>query len=188
MRPGVERPYSAPTTASASADSRALITVCSSDRMRSGLASARASPSMPPGSTMWGAVIVMTPFEGAVRGSLEGSRDGRVYVYNHDELGDRATPLCGTQLTPRETSCSRRERRRAANGERPGDILLSPGEKARSERRTPGRHPALAGREGAQRTANARETSCSRRERRGSPSVLVPSPGPRPPARAPLSR
>src|SRR5690606_21954684 len=98
MRPGVERPYSAPTTASASADSRALITVCSSDRMRSGLASARASPSMPPGSTMWGAVIVMTPFEGAVRGSLEGSRDGRVYVYNHDELGDRATPLCGTQL------------------------------------------------------------------------------------------
>src|SRR5690606_1003974 len=99
MRPGVERPYSAPTTASASADSRALITVCSSDRMRSGLASARASPSMPPGSTMWGAVIVMTPFEGAVRGSLEGSRDGRVYVYNHDELGDRATPLCGTQLT-----------------------------------------------------------------------------------------
>jgi len=48
---------------------------------------------------MWGAVIVMTPFEGAVRGSLEGSRDGRVYVYNHDELGDRATPLCGTQLT-----------------------------------------------------------------------------------------
>jgi hypothetical protein len=47
---------------------------------------------------MWGAVIVMTPFEGAVRGSLEGSRDGRVYVYNHDELGDRATPLCGTQL------------------------------------------------------------------------------------------
>src|SRR5690606_32139216 len=40
----------------------------------------------------------MTPFEGAVRGSLEGSRDGRVYVYNHDELGDRATPLCGTQL------------------------------------------------------------------------------------------
>src|SRR5690606_7225906 len=98
MRPGVERPYSAPTTASASADSRTLITVCSSDRMRSGLASARASPSTPPGSTMWGAVIVMTPFEGAVRGSLEGSRDGRVYVYNHDELGDRATPLCGTQL------------------------------------------------------------------------------------------
>src|SRR5690554_2255127 len=40
----------------------------------------------------------MTPFEGAVEGSLEGSRDGRVYVYNHDELDDRATPLSGTQL------------------------------------------------------------------------------------------
>jgi len=40
----------------------------------------------------------MTPFEGAVEGSLEGSRDGRVYVYNHDELDDRATPLSGTPL------------------------------------------------------------------------------------------
>lgn len=30
---------------------------------------------------MCGAVIVMTPFEGAVRGSLEGSRGGRIYVF-----------------------------------------------------------------------------------------------------------
>src|SRR5690606_12001866 len=120
MRPGVERPYSAPTTASASADSRALITVRSSDRMRSGLASARASPSMPPGSTMWGAVIVMTPFEGAVRGSLEGSRDGRVYVYNHDELGDRATPLCGTQLPAPEGVTGPRPPARRGRGLRSG--------------------------------------------------------------------
>src|SRR5690625_8000263 len=75
---------------------------CSSDRMRSGLASARASPSRPAGSTMLAAVIVMTPFEGAVRGSLEGSRDGRVHVDVHagEDLGYRATPLCGTQLHP----------------------------------------------------------------------------------------
>ena len=29
---------------------------------------------------MWGAVIVMTPFESAVRGSLEGSHGGRAHV------------------------------------------------------------------------------------------------------------
>src|SRR5699024_7887898 len=61
-RPALGRPYSAPATASASAESRALITSCSRLRIRSGDASARASPSRPEGSTMWGAVIVMTPF------------------------------------------------------------------------------------------------------------------------------
>src|SRR5699024_3852340 len=60
--------------------SRALITSCSRLRIRSGDASARASPSRPEGSTMWGAVIVMTPFESAVRGSLEGSHGGRAHV------------------------------------------------------------------------------------------------------------
>ena len=47
---------------------------------------------------MCGAVIVMTPFESAVRGSLEGSRGGRTHVHYRDDLGDRATPLSGTQL------------------------------------------------------------------------------------------
>ena len=57
--PADGRPHSAPTTASASAESRALMIDCSNERIRSGLASARASPSRPAGSTMWGAVIVM---------------------------------------------------------------------------------------------------------------------------------
>ena len=47
---------------------------------------------------MCGAVIVMTPFESAVRGSLEGSRGGRTHVHYRNDLGDRATPLSGTQL------------------------------------------------------------------------------------------
>src|SRR5690625_2088808 len=104
---GVARPYSAPTTASASAESSALMIDCSSDRMRSGLASARASPSRPAGSTMLAAVIVMTPFEGAVRGSREGSRDGRVHVDVHagEDLGYRATPLCVIQLAPLIERC-----------------------------------------------------------------------------------
>ena len=33
-----------------------------------------------------------------MKGSFEGSRGGRVYVQDRDELGDRATPLSGTQL------------------------------------------------------------------------------------------
>src|SRR5690625_4399946 len=43
----------------------------------------------------------MTPFEGAVRSSLEGSRDGRVFVDVHadEDHGYRATPLSGTQLS-----------------------------------------------------------------------------------------
>jgi hypothetical protein len=51
---------------------------CNNEHSKSGLASARASPSSPAGSTICGAVIVMTPFGRAVRGSLEGSRGGRV--------------------------------------------------------------------------------------------------------------
>jgi hypothetical protein len=39
------------------------------------------------------------PFERAVRGELEGSRGGRVYVHARDDLSDRATPLSGTQLS-----------------------------------------------------------------------------------------
>jgi ribosomal protein S18 acetylase RimI-like enzyme len=44
----------------------------------------------------------VTPFESAVRGSLEGSRGGRVLVHEHagNDLDYRATPLCGTQLSP----------------------------------------------------------------------------------------
>src|SRR5689334_6415593 len=75
---------------------------CSNERIKSGEASARASPSSPAGSTMCGAVIVMIPFERSVEGELEGSRGGRSYVHASDELGDRATPLSGTQ--PRPTS------------------------------------------------------------------------------------
>jgi hypothetical protein len=59
--------------------SGALMIVCS-ERMRSGLASAWAWPSRRAGSTMDGAVMVMTPFESAVRSSLEGARGGRIYV------------------------------------------------------------------------------------------------------------
>lgn len=40
----------------------------------------------------------MTPFESAVRGSLEGSRGGRTPVHYRDQVSDRATPLSGTQL------------------------------------------------------------------------------------------
>jgi hypothetical protein len=42
---------------------------------------------------------VMTPFERAVRGELEGSRGGRAHVQPEDDGSDRATPLSGTQLT-----------------------------------------------------------------------------------------
>lgn len=60
---------------------------------------------------MRGAVIVMTPLEGAVEGSFEGSRGDRLAV--HDQLGeelcDRATPPCGTQL--RQPCTLRREPR-----------------------------------------------------------------------------
>src|SRR5690606_33459843 len=62
-------PHSAPTTASASADSNALIIFCSSCRIKSGDASASASASTVPGSTMCGAVIVLMPFERVVRDS-----------------------------------------------------------------------------------------------------------------------
>ena len=41
---------------------------------------------------------MMTPFERAVRGELEGSRGGRAHVQPGDDGGDRATPLSGTQL------------------------------------------------------------------------------------------
>lgn len=47
---------------------------------------------------------MMTPFESAVRGSLEGSHGGRVYV-SDDERGHRATPLSGTQLFLFVNSC-----------------------------------------------------------------------------------
>src|SRR5699024_10746934 len=80
VRSVLGRPYSAPTTASASADSSSLMILCSMVRIRSGDASVRASPRRPPGSTMWGAVIVMTPFERALVGELEGSHGGRVLV------------------------------------------------------------------------------------------------------------
>ena len=44
---------------------------------------------------------MMTPFESAVRGSLEESRGGRTHVHYRNDLGDRATPLSGTQLRKR---------------------------------------------------------------------------------------
>ena len=40
----------------------------------------------------------MTPFESAVRGSLEGSHGGRAHVRDDHGQGYRATPLSGTQL------------------------------------------------------------------------------------------
>ena len=43
---------------------------------------------------------MMTPFERAVRGELEGSRGGRAHVQPEDDGSDRATPLSGTQLRP----------------------------------------------------------------------------------------
>ena len=43
---------------------------------------------------------MMTPFERAVRGELEGSRGGRAHVQPEDDGSDRATPLSGTQLPP----------------------------------------------------------------------------------------
>ena len=48
----------------------------------------------------------MTPFESAVRGSLEESRGGRTHVHYRNDLGDRATPLSGTQLAPSAASGS----------------------------------------------------------------------------------
>ena len=72
------------------------ITVDNSERIRSGEASDRAWPSRRAGSIMCGAVIALVPFEGAVEGSLERSRDGRAHV-QHDTLAhdhvDRVTPL-----------------------------------------------------------------------------------------------
>src|SRR5699024_5478464 len=76
--------------------------VCSSSRIRSGDASARAWPSRPAGSTIWGAVIVMTPFESAVRGSLEGSHGDRFHAEQLHAVGHgpghRVTPLYGALL------------------------------------------------------------------------------------------
>jgi len=56
-RSGLDCPYSAPQTLSASADSSELITVPSRLRIRSGDASDRAWPNMRAGSIMEGAVI-----------------------------------------------------------------------------------------------------------------------------------
>lgn len=45
---------------------------------------------------------MVSPFESAVRGSLEGSHGGRTLVrhLSRDDHGHRATPLSGTQLSP----------------------------------------------------------------------------------------
>lgn len=40
----------------------------------------------------------MCPLQGGCERSLEESRGGRVHVQHRDDLGDRATPLSGTQL------------------------------------------------------------------------------------------
>src|SRR3954463_10272944 len=103
-------PYSAPQTASASADSSELITVDSKCRIRSGDASLNAWSSRPAGLMMWGAVIVMVPFESAVRGSLERSRDGRASLCRHaaNDHADRATPLSGTPLGSADLTIHRR--------------------------------------------------------------------------------
>ena len=57
-----------------------------------------ASPSRPAGLTVCGAVIVMTPFESAVRGWLEGPSHGARRPTTETRVGDRATPLARTQL------------------------------------------------------------------------------------------
>lgn len=73
---------------------------------------------------------MMTPFESAVRGSLEESRGGRTHVHYRNDLGDRATPLSGTQLmagaaAPRESleEENRRLRRELAETRRANEIL-----------------------------------------------------------------
>src|SRR5690606_26732062 len=73
--------------------------VCSNVRIRSGEASAKASPSRPAGSTMFGAVIVMLRSRVLWKVHSKGSRGGRVSwrrIRQRDE--DRVTPLSGTQL------------------------------------------------------------------------------------------
>ncbi|MCJ0947208.1 hypothetical protein MTX37_14995, partial [Rhodococcus sp. ARC_M8] len=40
----------------------------------------------------------LCPLQGGCERSLEESRGGRVHVQHRDDLGDRATPLSGTQL------------------------------------------------------------------------------------------
>src|SRR5690606_40231720 len=73
--------------------------VCSNVRIRSGEASAKASPSRPAGSTMYGAVIVMLRSRVLWKVHSKGSRGGRVSwrrIRQRDE--DRVTPLSGTQL------------------------------------------------------------------------------------------
>ena len=54
---------------------------------------------------------MMTPFERAVRGELEGSRGGRAHVQPEDDGSDRATPLSGTQLPELPTSTAQAGRR-----------------------------------------------------------------------------
>ena len=61
----------------------------------------------------------MLQFESAVRGSLEGSRGGRIHVHLGDELGDRATPLSGTQLISEPSDQKANRKRRGQAGGRP---------------------------------------------------------------------
>src|SRR5699024_984505 len=93
-----------PISASASADSRALIMVCSSSRIKSGDASARAWPSRPAGSTIWGAVIVMTPrgfFRRLTRRITRWPLYIRPDTVDGHDLGHRVTPLYGALLVAR---------------------------------------------------------------------------------------
>src|SRR5215217_8581665 len=73
--------------------------VPSSSRIRSGEAWARWSCRTRAGSILDGAVIVMLHFEGAVRGSLEGSRGDRVRLRRHAHRAT-GTPLWWTPLRP----------------------------------------------------------------------------------------
>ena len=99
VRSGLRWPHSAPTTASASADSSALIIVCSRSRIRSGEVSARASPSRPAGNMRCGHRDVSVR-ECCGRFTRRITRWPHYCLANEvdDDPGDRATPLSGTQL------------------------------------------------------------------------------------------
>lgn len=120
-RSGELVPYSAPQTASASANIYALITVVSRSHIRSGDAADR------PLSSSWGGENLPSghrdgPLQSAVDGSLELSRGGRVYVpatcgatitstaihhyqgLNCNLTPVRVDPLCGTRLATARSS------------------------------------------------------------------------------------
>lgn len=58
---------------------------------------------------MIAATVIAMSRSSAVEGSLEGSRGGRVYVHDRDELGDRVPPLSGAHLDRRTVDATRKQ-------------------------------------------------------------------------------